>query len=84
MQFQNLKNYMVLTQHISPEFMIVTRKARDEFYSIAIYGKTIGVDPMSLEDFYNWFDEIEELKVNENNKNKLERVIKYLFEAKWV
>jgi len=83
MKFKDLKNYMVLIQQSSPEFMIVTRKTRDNIYTISLYGRTIEVDPLSLEDFYDYFDDIEELQVNEENKNKLENIIKYLFESKW-
>ena len=84
MEFQYLKNYMVLTQQTSPEFMIVTRKTRDNLYTISLYGETIEVDPLPFDDWYDYFEDVEELQVNEENKNKLENVIKYLFRSRWV
>ncbi len=84
MEFQDLKNYMVLTQQTSPKYMIVTRKTRDNFYSIALYGETIEVDPLPLEDWYDYFEDVEELEVNESNKKKLENIIQYLFNSRWV
>jgi len=84
MEFQDLKNYMVLTQQTSPEFMIVTRKTRDNIYTISLYGETIEVDPLSLESWYDYFEDVEELEVNESNIKRLENVIKYLFKSRWV